>query len=109
MSAGGASCYHVCTMKATGEIQVIPIGVGTSVRAQVRRAHAILSESGLTIELHGQGTNVEGELSDILAVIERIHTMLHDDGVPRLVTSIKLGTRTDHEPSLAAKVRAVTG
>lgn len=94
-------------MKATGEIQVIPIGVGLSLRKQVKRAHEMLAASSLTVELHGQGSNVEGELDDILASIKEVIETLHREGTPRLSVSIKIGTRTDKEPSLAAKVLAV--
>lgn len=90
-------------MIATAEIQVIPIGVGVSVREQVKRAHGIIAESGLTVELHAFGTNVEGELSEILAVVQRIHEVLHEDGVPRLSTAVKIGTRTDKAQTLAGK------
>lgn len=90
-------------MKATAEIQVIPIGVGVSVRDQVKRAHEILIGSGLAYELHAYGTNVEGELGDILATIAKVHETLHAEGVVRIATNVKLGTRTDKEPTLAAK------
>jgi uncharacterized protein (TIGR00106 family) len=90
-------------MKAIAEIQVIPIGAGVSVRDEVRRAHALLVKSGLKVEAHAYGTNVEGELADILAAIERIHETLHAEGVVRLSTAVKLGTRTDKEPTLEAK------
>jgi uncharacterized protein (TIGR00106 family) len=90
-------------MRALAEIQVIPIGVGVSVRPQVRRAHQLLVESGLTVEAHAYGTNVEGELDEILAAIRRIHETLHAEGVVRIATSVKLGTRTDKVPSLAGK------
>jgi uncharacterized protein (TIGR00106 family) len=90
-------------MKATAEIQVIPIGVGVSVRQEVRRAHELLVESGLTIELHAFGTNVEGELDDILQVIARVHEVLHAEGVARLSTAVKIGTRVDKETTLAGK------
>lgn len=90
-------------MKAIAEIQVIPIGAGVSVRDEVRRAHALLVASGLKVEAHAYGTNVEGELADILAAIERIHETLHAEGVVRLSTAVKLGTRTDKEPTLASK------
>jgi uncharacterized protein (TIGR00106 family) len=89
-------------MKATAEVQVIPIGVGISVRKPVRRAYAVLREAGLNAQLHANGTNLEGELSDLLAVIRRVHDTLHGEGVKRLVTFIKIDTRTDKEPSLAA-------
>ena len=90
-------------MRALAEIQVIPIGVGVSVRPQVKRAHQLLVESGLTVEAHAYGTNVEGELADILAAIQRVHETLHAEGVVRLATTVKLGTRTDKVPSLAGK------
>lgn len=91
-------------MKATAEIQVIPIGSGVSVRAEVKRAHAILAESGLTTELHGNGTNVEGELADVLEAIRRVHETLHAEGTTRIASFVKIGTRTDKEPSLAGKL-----
>ena len=38
-------------MKALAEIQVIPIGVGVSVRKEVTRAHEVIRSSGLTVRL----------------------------------------------------------
>jgi uncharacterized protein (TIGR00106 family) len=90
-------------MKATAEIQVIPIGAGVSVRQEVRRAHELLVESGLKIELHAFGTNVEGELNDILQAIAKVHEVLHAEGVARLSTAVKIGTRVDKETTLAGK------
>ena len=91
-------------MKALAEIQVVPLGVGVSVRKEVKRAHQLLKEAGLTVQLHAYGTNVEGDLGAILAAVERVHEVLHAEGAPRLVTSMKIGTRTDKEASLAAKL-----
>jgi uncharacterized protein (TIGR00106 family) len=91
-------------MKATGEIQVIPIGSGVSVREEVRHAHRVIEASGLRAELHASGTNVEGELADILDVVRQIHEQLHDTGTRRLATYIKIGTRTDKIPTLAGKL-----
>jgi uncharacterized protein (TIGR00106 family) len=90
-------------MKATAEIQVIPLGVGVSVRKEVKRAHELLVESGLTVELHAFGTNVEGELDDILAAIRNVHETLHGEGVARISTAVKIGTRTDKDTTLAGK------
>ena len=92
-------------MKAVAEIQVVPIGVGVSVRAEVRRAREIIHESGLVVQEHSFGTNVEGDLETILGLVARIHQVLHAEGVARLSTAIKLGTRTDKEPDLASKLR----
>ena len=91
-------------MKALGDIQVIPIGSGVSVREEVKRAHYILEGADLEVTLHGNGTNVEGELGEIFRAIEEIHETLHAEGTMRIATAIKIGTRIDKEPSLAAKM-----
>ena len=91
-------------MKAIAEVQVIPIGSGVSVRAEVKRAHRILEDAGLNAQLHSNGTNLEGELEDIFAAIARVHETLHAEGTARLSTHIKIGTRTDKEPSLTGKL-----
>jgi uncharacterized protein (TIGR00106 family) len=91
-------------MKATAEIQVIPLGVGVSVREPVKRAHELLEEAGLHVELHAFGTNVEGELDDVLAAVKKVHETLHAEGVPRISSSIKIGTRTDKETTLEGKL-----
>lgn len=91
-------------MKALAEIQVIPIGVGVSVRKEVKRAHEIIRESGLDVQLHSYGTNVEGDLDTILSVIRTIHETLHAEGAPRLSTAIKIGTRTDKNATLEQKL-----
>jgi len=91
-------------MRALAEIQVIPIGAGVSVRKEVMRAHQLIEESGLGVQLHSYGTNVEGELDTILATIKKVHETLHAEGTRRLSTAIKLGTRTDKEMTLQGKL-----
>lgn len=91
-------------MKAIAEIQVVPIGVGVSVRKEVKRAHELLAQSGLEVQLHSYGTNVQGELSQIFQAVENVHETLHREGTIRLMTSIKVGTRSDKTPTLASKL-----
>jgi hypothetical protein len=55
------------------------------------------------IETHASGTNVEGDLSQILQAVERVHAVLHAEGTVRLITVVKLATRTDKVPTLAGK------
>jgi uncharacterized protein (TIGR00106 family) len=91
-------------MKAIAEVQVIPIGTGVSVRQEVKRAHRLLEEADLTVQLHSNGTNLEGELQEVFAAIVRVHETLHAEGTVRLSTHIKIGTRTDKDPSLSGKL-----
>jgi uncharacterized protein (TIGR00106 family) len=90
-------------MKATAELQVIPVGDGVSVRQQVMRIVELLQGRDFILETHAAGTNIEGELTDILAVVEQIHETLHQQGSVRLVSYLKLETRTDKVPTLAGK------
>jgi len=91
-------------MIATAEIQVIPIGSGVSVRKEVKQAHGILEDAGLHAILHGNGTNVEGEMAAIFDAVRTIHETLHAQGTVRIATFLKIGTRTDKQPSLAGKL-----
>ncbi len=91
-------------MKAIAEVQVIPIGAGVSVRKEVMRAHELLEESGLSIVLHANGSNLEGELGEVMKAIQRTVETLHAEGVVRLSTHIKIGTRMDKVPTLEGKL-----
>jgi uncharacterized protein (TIGR00106 family) len=91
-------------MRATAELQVIPIGSGVSVREEVKRAHRLLEETGLSVQLHGNGSNLEGDLAEILDAVRRVHETLHAEGTVRIASFLKIGTRTDKEPSLAGKL-----
>jgi len=90
-------------MKATAELQVVPIGTGVSVRQEISRVLELLQGHGFILETHASGTNIEGELSDILAAVEEIHQTLHQEGSVRLVSYLKLETRNDKVPTLAGK------
>ncbi|HHH43403.1 MAG TPA: MTH1187 family thiamine-binding protein [Gammaproteobacteria bacterium] len=90
-------------MKATAELQFVPIGQGVSVRREITRVIELLRQQDFILEVHASGTNIEGEMDAILAVVGRIHQTLHKDGTVRLVSYLKLETRTDREPTLAGK------
>jgi uncharacterized protein (TIGR00106 family) len=90
-------------MKATAELQVVPIGGGVSVRREILRVVELLKGHDFIIETHASGTNIEGELAEILDVVGEIHKVLHHEGCVRLVSYLKLETRTDKEPTLVGK------
>lgn len=90
-------------MHVTAEFQVVPIGSGVSVRHEIARVVEILKGCGFLLETHASGTNIEGNLTDILAAVEKVHAALHADGAVRLVSYLKLETRTDKMPTLAGK------
>jgi len=90
-------------MKAVAELQVIPIGSGVSVRKEVTRAVEILKRFDLNVETHASGSDMEGEMADIFAAVAEVHETLHREGSVRLISYLKLETRTDEIPTLAGK------
>lgn len=89
------------------DFTVIPIGVGVSLSKYVVECQRILEESGLSYQMHANGTNVEGEWEQVFAAIRRCHERLHEMGVPRISTSIKVGTRSDRPQRMNEKVASV--
>ena len=90
-------------MLAIADLQVIPIGQGVSVRKEVVKVVEFLSQYPLKIKSHASGTNLEGELQSILEAVSRVHEELHNSGTVRIVSNLKLETRTDKIPTLEGK------
>jgi len=90
-------------MKTTAELQVVPIGEGVSVRREIKTVVGILDNYDFIVETHASGTNIEGEMADVLNAVTEVHNALHATGVIRLVSYLKLETRTDKTPTLAGK------
>lgn len=94
-------------MKVIAEFTIIPIGVGVSLSEYVAACERVLAETGLHYELHANGTNVEGEWDEVLDAIKRCHATLHEMGVPRISTIVKIGTRVDRDQKMDEKVPSV--
>ena len=94
-------------MNTIAEFTIIPIGVGVSLSRYVAVCEQILEETGLSYELHANGTNLEGEWDEVMGAIKTCHERLHEMGVPRIATQIKIGTRTDRAQKMSDKIASV--
>ena len=94
-------------MKVIADLCVVPIGVGVSVSEYVAACERVLRDAGLEVRLHAYGTNIEGEWDTVFAAIKRCHEAVHAMGAPRISTSLKVGTRTDREQTMAEKIASV--
>lgn len=94
-------------MKVIMDLCVVPLGVGLSLSPYIAACEKVLEEAGLKTRLHAYGTNVEGEMEAVLAAVRRCHEVVHGMGVPRITTTIKMGTRTDRDQSMDDKVASV--
>ncbi len=74
-----------------------------SLSEKILRIVELLRDYDFIVETHASGTDIEGKLADILRAVAQIHETLHNEGCVRLITNLKLETRTDKVPSLAGK------
>lgn len=94
-------------MHVIADLTVVPLGVGLSLSPYVAQVERLLDEAGLSHQLHPNGTSVEGEWDAVLSAVKRCHEVLHAQGVPRVHTDLKLGTRTDKSQCMADKTASV--
>ncbi len=94
-------------MNVIMDLCVIPIGEGTSVSKWIAETQKILKNSSLKYKMHSYGTNIEGSWDEVMNVLKTIHEELHEKGVARLSSSIRLGTRTDKDQSMEDKIESV--
>jgi uncharacterized protein (TIGR00106 family) len=94
-------------MRVIADIAIIPLGVGLSLSRYVAACERVLSDAGLEPRLHPNGTNVEGDWDAVMAGLKRCHEVLHEMGVPRVSTNIRLGTRTDRGQTMDDKLASV--
>ena len=91
------------------DISVVPLGTETpSVSDYVAGAVKLLeSEKDVKYELTAMGTIIEGELSRLLTLVQKMHDSAFDAGAMRVVTIIKIDERRDKAATMTGKVAAV--
>ncbi|MGC8540029.1 MAG: MTH1187 family thiamine-binding protein [Phycisphaerae bacterium] len=94
-------------MNVMVDLCVIPMGVGVSVSRHVAACQKILRQAGLKHQMHAWGTNIEGDWDKVFAAIKQCHEAVHAMGAPRIVTTLKIGTRTDRVQTLEDKIQSV--
>jgi uncharacterized protein (TIGR00106 family) len=94
-------------MKVIVDLSVVPIGAGVSLGSYIAACERILTRAGLKTQLHGYGTNIEGEWDQVMRAIKECHQKLHEMGVPRISSTLRLGTRVDREQTIEDRIRSV--
>ncbi|MEJ5263145.1 MAG: MTH1187 family thiamine-binding protein [Ignavibacterium sp.] len=94
-------------MKVIVDVAIIPLGVGLSLSKYVAECEKIFKSAGLKTTLHANGTNIEGDWDDVFNALKKCHEHLHQIGVPRISTNIRIGTRTDREQTMEDKIKSV--
>jgi uncharacterized protein (TIGR00106 family) len=88
------------------EFSIIPLGQGESVGEYVARCVAIVRQSGLQYELHAMGTVVEGDVTELLQLLQKCLDATTAD-CDRVTCSAKFDIRRNHQDQLRGKVASV--
>jgi len=88
------------------EMSIVPLGCGESVSQYVAECLDLVDQSGLDYQLHAMGTLVEGDLPEVLALMQRCIEQMaqHSD---RVTCTAKLDFRRGRAGRLSAKVDSV--
>ena len=90
------------------EISVVPIGTKTtSVSSYVAECVRILKREKVRYELTSMGTNIEGNLKNLLRVALEMHQVPFKKGAQRVLTTLKIDDRRDKKGTLEGKKKAV--
>ena len=88
------------------EFSMSPLSKGESVGEYVARSLEIIDESGLPYELHAMGTIVEGELDELLELLNKCFAAMSAD-CDRITCTAKFDYRRDARGRLDSKVASV--
>lgn len=88
------------------EFSISPMNKGESVSPYVARSLEIVEASGLDYRLHAMGTIIEGELEQVLAVMQQCFQAIAAD-CDRVSCTAKLDYRKGHRGRLESKVASV--
>jgi uncharacterized protein (TIGR00106 family) len=95
-------------MMAILEISVVPLGTGdTSLSAYVADCLRVLKQEKVRYELSSMGTNIEGDLKDLIRIALKMHQVPFRKGARRVVTTLKIDDRRDKKGTLEGKKKAV--
>ncbi|KAL2107148.1 hypothetical protein VUR80DRAFT_5649 [Thermomyces stellatus] len=87
---------------------LLPLGTGSpSVSTEVAEIQKLVRASGLNYTLHSAGTTIEGPWNEVMSVVGKAHTLVHQMGAARIQTDMRVGTRTDKKQPFADKVKKV--
>ena len=88
------------------EFSIIPIGIGSSLGANISEVLKIVDASGLPYKINPMGTVVEGEWDEIMRLIKKCHKTVMKSG-ERVITTISIDDRKGKPDRIEGKVRSI--
>lgn len=88
------------------EMSIVPLGEGESVSRYVAQCVDLVDRSGLPYELHAMGTIVEGELAEVLDLMQRCIEQVAESA-NRVTCTAKIDYRQGTAGGIQSKVASV--
>lgn len=88
------------------EMSIVPLGLGESVSPSVAHCIDLVKSSGLDYELHAMGTIVEGELAEVLSLMQQCMVAVAEDA-NRVTCTAKIDMRKGAQGRIKSKVASV--
>jgi len=85
---------------------IVPVGVGSSIGAQLAEVLRIVDESGLPYKINPMGTVIEGEWDEVMKLVKKCHKNVMKNG-ERAVTTISIDDRKGKPNRIEAKVKSI--
>lgn len=92
------------------DITIVPIGKDTGMSEEVAEIEKVLNKytDKIDVQLTPMSTLIEGDIKDLLAVIEEIHEVPFTRGAQRVSTNIRIDDRRDKEgKQMKSKIESV--
>lgn len=84
----------VCLLPVSSPPLTVQIGTSSpSMAAQVADVQRLVQQSGLKYSMHSAGTTLEGSWDRVHQVIGQAHYILHQQGIVRIQSDIRVGSR----------------
>lgn len=95
-------------LNCLADICLIPIGTGSaSISTYIAAVENHIRKSHLHSTLHSAGTTIEGPWDEVMTLIGELHQLCHDQGVMRVQSDIRVGTRIDKSQTAQDKIDVV--
>jgi uncharacterized protein (TIGR00106 family) len=95
-------------LNCIADLCLIPMGTPTpSVSDYIVECEKLIQQSGLKSKLHSAGTSIEGPWDEVMGLIGLLHQHVHDMGILRVQSDIRVGTRTDKSQTMQDEIDAV--
>ncbi|OEH84902.1 hypothetical protein BHU72_06830 [Desulfuribacillus stibiiarsenatis] len=92
------------------EFSIVPLGTqSTSISVYVAAVHKVLEDykERVTYQLTPMSTIIEGNLADIMEIVQKLHEVPFENGAKRILTSIKIDDRRDKKQQMSDKIDSV--